>query len=232
MTPQFRFPRSQLADWKAVCEIEPSALTKAIAEMRKLPPRPEHATEIQKKLSDALGVTPTSGEALLRQLLALHGMVRQLTLTPDELFKGLSASFQNLDGDWTKEDYERWAGISGLVREMFELEVVRLSAKALDLSYEHPELLQRARILTDIRPVFNSDASEICGTVISHSLMIRYDNIEGNHVINLSVDEKDIHELIRQCERALKKSMTTQEHLKKATNLPPIVPGKESNESV
>jgi hypothetical protein len=230
MTPQIRFQKHQLADLQVIRDLDAESLRKAIAALSQLPPIPTRPAKIQKTWTEALGKSEKGGDSLLRQLLSLHGMVRQLDLSSDVLFKGLNASLQPPESEWTTEEYERWMSISSLVRELFELEVVCLSAKALDLSYEHSELLQRARILTDIRPVFNSDANEIRGTVITHSLMLRYDDIEGNHVITLSLDEKDIYALMRQCERALSKSKTAKDYLEGKTGLPAIVPGKDSDD--
>jgi hypothetical protein len=60
--------------------------------------------------------------------------------------------------------------------------------------------------------------------------MLRYDDIEGNHVITLSLDEKDILALVKQCERALNKSKTAQDQLEGKAGIPTIIPGKDSDD--
>ncbi len=224
MTPQFRLSKHQITDWQIIRDLDEAALRHGIEELKKTKSVPVLPIEIGKKLSTSLDAKGGS-ESLLRQLLSLHGLVRQLRLSTEQVFTGLSASLR-AEASWSEEEWNRWNSVSKLVRELFDLEIIRLSAKALDLSYEHSELLQRARILTDIRPVFNDDASVICGTVISHSLLLRYDNLEGTHVLNLALDEDDIKSLIKQCERSLKKSGTAKALLENKAEIATIIPGK------
>lgn len=229
MKPQFRLHPRQLADLQAIRGLGASALKVAIAEVKKLHPNPTRPDEIQAVLLRALKENSVGCDALLRQVLSLHGLGRQLNLSAAEIFSGLQPGLQPTESGWAEEEFKEWVAIADLVKEFFELEVIRLSAKALDLSYEHTQLLQRARILTDIRPVFNDDASEVRGTVISHSLLIRFDDPEGDHVLSLAVDEDDIQSLIRQCERALKKSKTARDRLEKA-GVQTIMPRKDEND--
>jgi hypothetical protein len=227
MTPQIRLQRHQVADFQLIRDLGVEAIQRVIPEVKNLGLVPKQPADIQAVLMRASGGNKNGIEALLRQLLSLHGLVRELNLSSTEIFAALNAGLHPAESKWLPEEFDRWVSVSPLVKELFELEVVRLSAKALDLSYEHSELLQRARILTDIRPVFNDDASEVRGTVISHTLLLRYDDIEGDHVLSLALDEGDIRSLIQQCERALKKSQTARTHLEAKAGIPAIVPGKD-----
>ena len=226
MKPQFRLQPRHLADLAAIRDLGAEALTLAIGEVKKQDARPKLTSEIQAVFDGVLKDKPGGSEALLRQLLALHGLQRQVEISSEEIFLGIEEAIRN-DSKWTEEDWKKWATVSSPLKELFELDTVRLSAKALDLSYEHTQLLQRARIVTDIRPVFNKDASQLCGTVISHSLLLRFDDPQGNHVLNLAVDETDIKDLVKQCERALAKSKTARDRLEGAS-IPTIMPvGKQ-----
>src|SRR5262249_55776961 len=85
---------------------------------------------------------------------------------------------------------------------------VRLVSITLDLMFEHENLLQGAHVVTDIRPLFSEDATRVEGSVVSHTLRLRYVSTEGDHTISIAMDESDIHELARQCKRALLKAQT------------------------
>jgi hypothetical protein len=225
MTPQIRLQKQQLADLQCIREIGEAGLHRIIVELNKLPLAPAQPRELQTVFRAALDQNETLAQVVLRQLLSLHAMLRQLDLSPEEIFSALN--FGLSESDWNKADFKKWEPVSTAFKNLFELPIVRLSAKALDLSYQHSHLLQRAQIVTDIRPLFNQDATEIQGTIISHKLLLRYDDIEGEHVLSLAVDEKDIKSLIRQCERALKKSQTATTQLNDKAGLKTLVPGKE-----
>lgn len=224
MTPQIRLQKQNLADLHSIREIGNAGLRNVVEELKKSSVAPVQPHELQGAISHALESNLANADVLLRQLLSLHGMRRQLDLTVDEVFAGLSSGLQ--ESDWTEADFKKWESVAGTFKELFELPIIRLSAKALDLSYQHSHLFQRAQIITDVRPLFNNDASEVQGTIISHKLLIRFDDIEGEHLLSFAVDERDIESLIRQCERALTKSVTVKTHLDKA-GLKTLVPGKD-----
>jgi hypothetical protein len=227
MTPQIRLQKQHLADLQAIGEIGQEGLRKVVAEAAKLPVAPVHPKQLQEVIAKALVGDEAKADMLLRQVLSLHGMLRQLDLSADEVFSGLSSGLRPEESGWSNEEFENWKSASGSFRQLFELPIVRLSAKALDLSYEHSHLLQRARIITDVRPIFDHDATRIEASVISHKLMVRYDDVEGEHVLSLSVDERDVKELIKQCERALRKAQTAKAQLEDKAGVKTLVPGKD-----
>ena len=78
--------------------------------------------------------------------------------------------------------------------------------KARDLLSEHKNLLYSSRIITDVRPVFNDDGTlKLTASVISHTLRLKYFVGEDKKEIYLSIDEKDIKDLIKQLNRAADK---------------------------
>ena len=223
MSPQIRLSRQQLADLKTIREIGRVALREVLTALQGLPPLPVRPGELHATISKGLRGQKHQADALVRQALALHGMVRQLPLTSEDVFEGILRGVQAADKPWSEAEIKEWQALGPDFQAIFDLEVVQLSAKALDLSYEHAELLQRARIVTDIRPVFNREATEIRSSVVSHSLLLRYDDSEGNHVLSLALDENDIELLIRQCERALTKAGTIRARLD-AAKIPTLHP--------
>jgi hypothetical protein len=230
MIPQIRLQLHQKRDLAAIRDLGAEALCRIIEEIKKLPPEPVPPAKLQDAVARALGGSREGSEQLLRQVLSLHGLLRNLNIEPRQVFAALRLALQPSESGWSREAFQKWNAVETALKDLFELEVIRLSAKALDLSYEHPELLQRARILTDIRPVFNDDATALRGTVISHTLMLRYDDTQGDHVLSLSLDEDDIRLLIQQCERAITKSKTAQNELRSRAGIRTIVPGMQEND--
>lgn len=224
MTTQMKLRPQQLADWQCIRGIGEIGMGLVVAEVRKLPISPVQPKELQGVISKALDGRSKDADVLLRQLLSLHGIRRQLDLTSEEIFAGLDSGL--LEAGVGETEFKKWESVSPAFKELFELPAVRISAKGLDLSYQHSHLMQRVQIITDVRPIFNSEADEIQGTLISHKLMIRYDDLEGEHALSLAVDDRDIKALIRQCERAFKKSELVKAQLDKA-GLRTLIPGKD-----
>ena len=228
MTPQIRLQKHHLADLQVVREIGPEGLRGIAAQLRKLPVEPILPKQWHRVITEFLGGDEAKAGVLVRQVLSLHGMLRQLDLSSEEVFAGLSSGLQPSESGWSGDEFERWKSVSGAFRELFDLPLVRLSAKALDLSYEHAHLLQRARIITDVRPIFDDKAIQLQGAVIAHDLLLRYDDVEGEHVLSLSLDDRDIESLRKQCERALLKAQTAKAQLEEKGLLKTLVPGKGS----
>lgn len=225
MTPQLKLQKQHLDDLQCIREIGETNLKHVLSEVQKLPVAPVHPKELQSTISKALGGDEANADTLIRQLLSLHGLRRQLGLETAEVFAGLDSGLR--ESGWEMEELKKWEPASGIFKMLFDVPVVQLSAKALDLSYQHSHLLQRAQIITDIRPIYNGDATEIQGTIISHKFLLRYDDIEGEHVLSLAIDEKDIQSLIRQCGRALKKASTAKIQLGDRAKLTTLNPGEE-----
>ena len=83
---------------------------------------------------------------------------------------------------------------------------LRTIVKALELSYDYSNLFQTAKILADIRPVFDRQASKMEGAIISYSLRLTFRSLRESESLTIALDEKDVKQLIETCTRALKKA--------------------------
>ena len=227
MIPQIKLQKEHLADLQVIREIGAEALSSVANKIKELPVAPAHPRHLYSVIRKALGGNEEKADVLLRQLLSLHGMLRQLELKPEGVFEGLGSALRPIESGWSDTDFKKWESVASIFKSIFELPVVRLAAKALDLSYEHSHLWQRARIITDIRPIFDDEAKQIQGTVVSHKFLLRYDDLEGEHLLSFSVDENDIESLIKQCERALRKAQTAKIQLEEKAGIKTLIPGKE-----
>ena len=153
---------------------------------------------------------------LLRQLLSLARLRRHRQLSAEQLIQAVTNGLADVQS-WDEDDLRLWQeDFAPILRDILEYPGVVRVAKALDLAYEYANLMQDARIMTDVRPVFDAQANDFEGTVISQTLRIHYDNSEGNHSISIALDDKDIRELKQQCERALSKARVAKENLMQA----------------
>lgn len=90
-------------------------------------------------------------------------------------------------------------------------------------------MLQNARIITDVRPVFNEEGSEIEGAIVSFTLRLHYDNIGGSESLSVALDEGDVQKMLATCQRALKKAQVAQALLLKSGIQKTFIAGGKSD---
>ncbi|MDR3402512.1 MAG: hypothetical protein P4L99_08440 [Chthoniobacter sp.] len=225
MAAHIRLTKPQVTDLNALREADLAVWAAVVEQVEALPPHPM----LPEGLSEVLKVAAPRDfvDTLLRQTLSLIGMTLQIKVTTDEVFDALRTSLRGAPNLWDDAALAEWAKREPLFRRVLGAAAVVGTAKALDLSYDHAQLLKRARILTDIRPIFDREATTIQGAVISHTLRLRYDDLDGEHSISLALDRSDVESLAEECKRALTKCEVALQFVKK-TGLPPIVPGNDA----
>jgi hypothetical protein len=186
--------------------------------------------ELHHEITQVLEVDKSdAANRIMRPLLALRAIIRQRRLSADEAIEAVHLALESTDPPWEPAQLERWRQVAPAFKDLLMSPAVRLVSITLDLMYEHENLLQSARVVTDIRPVFSEDASSIEGSVVSHTLRLRYDSTEGDHSISIAMDEADIRELERQCKRALLKAQTSRTLMTDKAEVQTVISGDGSN---
>ena len=108
---------------------------------------------------------------------------------------------------------------------LFEHPQVWRVAKALDLSYDFAHLLLEAKIVADIRPVFNRAATRVEAAVVSFTLRLLYDNNRVNHDVSIAMNHSDVQTLIGECERALREAELATNAMNKQAQIRTIITG-------
>ena len=229
MVPQLRFSDYQIQDFGAIRDLGPEVLKGVAAKLNELEPPPLQTTKLLELVARELGDQSVHAESLTRQALAANGMMRQVGLTLEQTITGVHSALQR-DSKWSTAELALWSKIESHFQAVVASRAVRLVANAIDLSYDYANLYRRARILTDIRPLFSESADSISGTVVSFTLRLRYDSVDGDHDLSLAMDEADVLQLIEQCQRALKKSQTARELMTQRANMPTLLSGESGND--
>jgi hypothetical protein len=225
MPIQLRLQPYQLADLAEIRNTSPERLHEIDKHLRSIASLPLRPRELHQEIEKVLGDTPLGPGQILRPLLALHAIIRQRQVTADDVVDAVRHCIETSAPPWTLAELEKWRLVEPPFKELLKSPVVRLVSNTLDLMYEYANLLQSSRIVTDIRPVFSDAGDRIDGCVISHTLRLRYDSTEGDHGISIAMDEGDIRELARQCNRALDKAQTAQSLMTNQANVPTVISG-------
>ncbi len=144
-------------------------------------------------------------------LLSLLALMREKKLTPDTVVKGITSGLSLIPADkaWGPEEIKRWCDLEDALVQLLSSKRLQHLEKAVALSYEYSNLLQKVRIITDIRPVYEKNESEeleIEAAMISQTLKIDYTSDDGRHSISMAMDIADLKDLEKACGRAVKKA--------------------------
>lgn len=207
MPIQLSIPPSRLQDLEVLRDLEAETIKAITDKLFNLDPSPIKPSDLSRSIVEVLpDQSDTTVTSIVRQLMSIYTIRRERYLTTKELLQGLLYGIINAKTSWNEKEIAKWKSIEPQLLELFGLSNVMAVAKALDLSYDYANIHQSAKIITDIRPVFNTDATEIDGAVISYTLRMYYDNLEGSTNISLALNGDDVERLYEECARALKEA--------------------------
>ena len=130
--------------------------------------------------------------------------------TPNDVVDGITRVIREQTASnpaWQAERISEWeqitAQLKGVLEQLSPDSALMISSKAQALAYRHANILKDAKIIADIRPVFDERVREIKEMVVQHTLIVDYSNDAGEaRKIHLTMDSTDIAKLREQCDRA------------------------------
>lgn len=94
------------------------------------------------------------------------------------------------------------------------IEAVARSAKVVDLADEHERIFHSARVMTDIRPVFGEDPTQLPeGAITFHVLKLEFFVAGRVEDVFISLDDGDLSDLKFAVDRAIDKASTLARYL-------------------
>lgn len=213
-TPAIQISPSQLPLLRVVVQLgeeKLSALVKNLAESSELPTRISEVEELfQQTLEESSG-------SIVRLCLSFQPMIQDLGAewVVEALENGLTqllsknnAAAESDEDAVSEEELAGWRSCRNQFQALLESEHIRSVAKHLELSYEYGRLWRTGRILTDIRPIYNQEGSEIRSALVSYTMRLTFHSEDGDHSESFAMDEADVKALAHECERALRKAET------------------------
>jgi hypothetical protein len=113
---------------------------------------------------------------------------------------------------------------------LLRVEPMRVLSKARALLFENPQMFQSARVMTDLRPVFGTEAElHVSGAIVKHDLKIEFADRSGYKEFFVTMDDADVRSLKLTLERAERKALVLRSLLQKC-QVSDLNPGEpESN---
>jgi hypothetical protein len=168
------------------------------------------------------------GSQFLEALLPLYFLKNSSTKPVDRIVGDICFTLSVSHDLAEKPNSERLDRIGSRLSQLLSVESIDEALRARTLSWEAACVFSRARILTDIRPVFAADAQgKPRGAIIVHSLKLSYLQNGQERDAYFTLDAKDLSDLSSVLERAKVKENTLQTFLA-STDLHPIdLPSEE-----
>jgi hypothetical protein len=99
--------------------------------------------------------------------------------------------------------------VRATLRTLLSVRPLSIIAKARSLHTDHENTFCNARILTDLRAVFDADVNEApAGFVMAHILKLGYHHAGRHTELHIAMDKIDVDTMIRALQRAKAKSAT------------------------
>ena len=169
-------------------------------------------------VSEKLGLSYDSVRDVLDGLSSLRGLMARNGFSVEELLLAVDASIERYALDaWKNKSYPKWKAarepIAAALRSIPNDSPILIYQKTKELTYAHQFVLTEVNVITDLRPVFDQNAEQVLALVLTHVLMISYQDGSDSRRIEFALDATDMLKLQRAAERAQKKTAL----LRKAT---------------
>lgn len=179
--------------------------------------------------SEATGVSPDLVETVLVIAINISSLRRRSGLEFEEVLGKVADSLEsNNFPQWDEGYSELWEERLGLLnRLLVEDGAIEIMSKARELLYEFQSVIWNSAVLTDIRHIYNSDATALTGGLILHTLSLEYTEDRRIQDLHLTLSTEEIERLVTQLQRALLKVDVARQALA-TLQVPDLTPRKVS----
>jgi hypothetical protein len=172
---------------------------------------------VVKQLASELGKPAEVLEGLLSNLLIPLNFLRQrLGLPPERFVEAVSRSIErDPPEEWTLEDRERWRAVAPHLHLLVEPDTfLALTGKAVDLTMNRSANLRHLQILSELRPVYDDEATDLRALVLTNTLVLRYEQGGRDQRLHLNLDTGSLRLITEELDRARKKNRLAVERTK------------------
>jgi hypothetical protein len=215
-----RLSKAQADDIATVCSLGSGILMRVATAVEALP-----TTIKKKKIQEAIAAQfgAETAQPLARILFGLATVHRRTFDSVAALLESIS-----LPAEWDEAKRAKWRECQAALIRLLSAESVVLATKAADLSFDVERFCVNARIITDIRPVFDLPRDRIIGSTIRQTLRLEYMSLDGTVTsVSIGLDADDIDRLKKACDEATHKADVARDTMTKSGLKEIIVPGED-----
>jgi len=211
---RFSIPEGELPGIRQLAQVPLDVLERVSAAASEEKPRLDKEALIG-AIARRAGLDSDVVRSVVNVLWRLAFVQRRRELGIEAFLEALNETFRQLPPQqWSSTDAQNWSERQERIRKLLAPDLaIAMSAKATELLVEQGLVFCRARILTDVRPVFDEGAQEVQALVPFHTLAITCHEADEMREIHIALDFKDIGRMRGLLERAERKERVLRQRL-------------------
>ena len=212
-----KIPKNDLAVLKRISEIGVAQFNSLVSAIRAAKPRFSKKQFIHEVAEEVKTTHKSEIEAILRIVFILYTVKEKSKTTAKELANDATGALEESLSQENRISAKKIKLLSARIETLLSIEKsVSITAKANEIMTEQNFTFCRARILSDIRPIFTTSPDESDAAVIIHNLQIGYhcSGGEKHNEFYVALDTNDLQSLKSIIERAEKKTVVLERILK------------------
>ncbi len=187
-------PLEAFRAFQALIELEASRL-KQLAELQCSQPLDLAFARLFSSLAERLETDPRTIQiACMQALIPLNGLRRRLEMTPTVFLDALNRTVtERAPEEWRNRHLEAWKAVAGELPPFFQSDnFFSQASKAFDLLSERPAILHNARILTELRPIYDEGKTTTLALLQTNTLVLDYWDGSSIRTLHVSLDNDDL----------------------------------------
>lgn len=169
---------------------------------------------IKEIVASTTGYTPDEIDDLSKGIMRLLIITSNSDTSPSELIDKLFSDIPEDEIEKLDLSKEKYIEVKKKIVEILNSENLLISVKAVGIKFEQDNLFERARIITQILPIFSDDLNQLPKVaMVTHQLGIHYFQDGEHKEFFLRIDEDEIDDFIKTLERAKSKGNSLQKFL-------------------
>ena len=207
-------PPSELPHFRILANTDLSVLSKVADALAELQPTLD-IEALTNAVAEKVSLAAKDLESIIGLLSRLAFIQSRFGFGTESFLEALTASLKELPKDkWSEADQRSWEERSNQLTALLNpSNALGCGAKAGELLLEQQLVFHKARIITDLRPVFDQEAQAIQAYLPFHTLVISYFESAEVREVHIAMDSSDVIMLMRQLERAKQKEQVLKEQL-------------------
>ncbi len=167
-------------------------------------------------IKDVPTLNRSDAESILRTLFSLYAFIADEETPLSEHLSELTSAMQASGRKELTLSEEEKVEFEQRLRKLLSVKTVLISSKVERLRLDYPNTLHDAKILSDIRPIFDNPNEPPVGCAIAHTLEIEYHESGEHKEFYVVLDDDDLQKMKRIVQRAETKSASLKTLLKSA----------------
>jgi hypothetical protein len=194
--PELTIPRQHIEPLKALADLPDDTFEQLLKEIESEKPVQDRSTLIQ-QVTSGLG-DRSKARRLVNTLVSLYnvGTYREWDLVV------LAPAVANSPQLHDLTDPQR-AKLTERIQRLFSNRTVATISSAGRIIFDHERVFHRARVLTDIRPVFTTDDDVPSGAVLVYTLRVDSHKLGRDESLSFAMDDRDLERLKQAVDRAV-----------------------------